>query len=128
MGHEDIGYSYVVVRRGPRPSAALTKLGRIGQVGKRQLEKEALAQVPVKELTLHSEHEEAQAKAISFTPIVESVKTVDGNGHSKSPKELDTALRLEGYHWPRLVFPPLKNSGHIILDGCTPEGEWQLLL
>lgn len=24
--------------------------------------------------------------------------------------------------WPRLVVPPLKRGGHVILDGCTPSG------
>lgn len=31
------------------------------------------------------------------------------------------ALRNEAFHWPRLVFPPLKKSGHIIIDACTAE-------
>jgi hypothetical protein len=37
-------------------------------------------------------------------------------------EEVHEALRVEAYRWPRLVFPPLKKSGHIILDGCTAEG------
>ena len=41
---------------------------------------------------------------------------------SLSADKLEAALRLEAYNWPRLVFPPLKRSGHIILDGCTEDG------
>ncbi len=37
-------------------------------------------------------------------------------------EELQDQLRREAYQWPRLVFPPLKKSGHIILDACTAEG------
>ena len=35
---------------------------------------------------------------------------------------MEQRLSLDAYGWPRLVFPPLKRSGHIILDGCTKEG------
>lgn len=31
-------------------------------------------------------------------------------------------IRSEAYNWPRLVFPPLKRTGHAILDVCSPEG------
>ncbi len=41
---------------------------------------------------------------------------------SENPTSLDEQTRKEAYSWPRLVFPPMKNSGHVILDSCTPEG------
>jgi len=41
----------------------------------------------------------------------------------ESPSNLEEALRSEAYGWPRLVFPPLKKSGHIIIDACTREGK-----
>jgi hypothetical protein len=38
----------------------------------------------------------------------------------------DTALRehlrLSSYHWRRTIYPPMKGSGHITLDCCTPRG------
>lgn len=40
----------------------------------------------------------------------------------ESPSNLKEVLRSEAYGWPRLVFPPLKKSGHIIIDACTREG------
>lgn len=40
----------------------------------------------------------------------------------ESPSNLEEVLRGEAYGWPRLVFPPLKKSGHIIIDACTREG------
>ena len=40
----------------------------------------------------------------------------------ESPANLEGVLRSEAYGWPRLVFPPLKKSGHIIIDACTREG------
>jgi hypothetical protein len=39
------------------------------------------------------------------------------------PEELvlyDREKRQAAYSWPRLVAPPLKNPGHIILDVCSP--------
>ncbi len=33
VGHEDIGYSYVIIRRGLRPDAVMTDIGRIGAIG-----------------------------------------------------------------------------------------------
>ncbi|KAF9270814.1 Rsm22-domain-containing protein [Marasmius fiardii PR-910] len=120
-GHEDVGYSYVIVRRGVRPTDTNTRPGRIGTVGLRQLEKETEARVPIKELTLHSEHdldigEEApeQHSATRIPPEVSELQL---------QSELDALFRQESYHWPRLVFPPLKRSGHIILDSCTAEGK-----
>ncbi len=36
-----------------------------------------------------------------------------------------TRLREEAYHWPRLVAPPLKRSGHVVMDACCSNG-WSL--
>ncbi|KAI6153974.1 mitochondrial small ribosomal subunit Rsm22-domain-containing protein [Pisolithus tinctorius] len=40
-----------------------------------------------------------------------------------STADPEETLRREAYRWPRLVFPPLKKSGHIIIDACTAEGK-----
>lgn len=42
------------------------------------------------------------------------------------PHDVDStdSIRLDAYNWPRMVFPPLKKSGHVIIDGCTAEGTW----
>ncbi|EJD03728.1 Rsm22-domain-containing protein [Fomitiporia mediterranea MF3/22] len=75
-GHEDMGYSYVVIRRGQRPSKP-----RIGE-------------------------------------------TSDTSGQNiATDAESASSIRLEAYDWPRMVFPPLKRSGHVIIDGCTAEGK-----
>jgi len=126
VGHEDIGYSYIVVRRGARPSVVDTKVGRIGQVGKRALAKEASQQVPVKELKLHVDQGEARPLVVepplTITPS-EPINPEISVNEPKSRAQLQEALRIEAFDWPRLVFPPLKRSGHIILDCCTAEGE-----
>jgi hypothetical protein len=253
-GHEDIGYSYVVVRRGPRPGSSMLGarglVGRIGGVGKEAMEREAKARTGVPR-ELERAYENRHQHMIVHTPspsvsestawpapsqaqspwppaldinsipadqphaqvhvpmVDDGVGTVDaevlgeasvrveavtsprGGVHSpeekpvraqtqsfslpsaastpsalnqtpakipsasesnsayfpsssshseaeprfetaprewESPSNLEGALRREAYGWPRLVFPPLKKSGHIIIDACTQEGSCPLLV
>ena len=32
-------------------------------------------------------------------------------------------LKQESYHWRRIIYNPMKGSGHITMDTCTPRGE-----
>ncbi|OSX67019.1 hypothetical protein POSPLADRAFT_1164299 [Postia placenta MAD-698-R-SB12] len=112
VGHEDTGYSYIVIRRGIRPTQVSTKVGRIGDVGKREQDKMFLRETPISEL---QPVEGGMSEGVS--PSVEPA------GAPIDTHEVEAALRLEAYSWPRLVFPPLKRSGHVILDGCTTEGK-----
>lgn len=98
------------------------KSGRIGEVGQRELEKlEAKQAIAV--LQLHEDHLAGQGaiqpteKALDHVP-----EEPDHVVTAEDPRILENALRQEAYHWPRLVFKPLKRSGHIILDACAPEG------
>lgn len=116
-----MGYSYIVIRRGPRPANPGTEVGRLGLVGRTALEKTIAAQTPIKELFLHNEqHELAQPEEQMEVQKLEDNQAVED---PLTPAGLNAALRLEAYNWPRLIFPPLKKAGHVILDGCTPEGK-----
>lgn len=119
FGHEDIEYSYVVIQRGSRPALPTLSVGRVGEIGRQALHKDILTQMPMKELTLHDEHD---ADVPADLSVATSTDIARVNDASPTPLELLAALRLEAYHWPRLIFPPLKRSGHIILDSCTTEG------
>ncbi|KAG6874415.1 hypothetical protein C0995_015151 [Termitomyces sp. Mi166 len=124
IGHEDIDYSYVVIRRGERPVASIKNAGRIGEVGRRVLEKEASSAVAIKELKLDSEYPGIGKFGGEETPVgVTNESIAKTENIPLSPGELEEALRLESYSWPRLVFTPLKKSGHIILDSCTAEAK-----
>jgi ribosomal protein RSM22 (predicted rRNA methylase) len=114
VGHEDIHYSYVVIRRGPRPDLVDTSVGRIGGIGQRVLEK-AKQDLPLKELEIHDESQPAST-------ISQALRVVTPEVVEMTDSELQAQLRKEAHQWPRLVFPPLKRSGHIILDACTAEG------
>jgi ribosomal protein RSM22 (predicted rRNA methylase) len=39
-----------------------------------------------------------------------------------SDAALQEHLRLSSYHWRRTIYPPMKGSGHITFDTCTPKG------
>lgn len=98
------------------------KSGRIGEVGKRELEKQEAKQ-PIAVLQLHEDFVASQG---ATEPVEEALEHENAAPEkiaaSEDPEALDSALRQEAYHWPRLVFAPLKRSGHIILDACAPEG------
>uniref|UniRef100_A0A0W0FSA2 Rsm22-domain-containing protein n=1 Tax=Moniliophthora roreri TaxID=221103 RepID=A0A0W0FSA2_MONRR len=120
-GYEDIGYSYIIIRRGERPSNTTTQSGRVGAVGRRQMVKEAEANVPIRELALHNDQEPYALEEPDEHPKIVRID-------AEKPKvplreDLDATLRQEAFYWPRLVFPPLKKSGHVILDSCTAEGK-----
>lgn len=118
-----MGYSYVVIRRGPRPEAPGTKSGRIGEVGKRELEKQDAKQ-PLSVLQLHEDFIQSQGTTEPVEEVLEQEETPLGETVvSEDPETMQNSLRQEAYHWPRLVFAPLKRSGHIILDACAPEGK-----
>jgi len=119
VGHEDVRYSYVVIQRGPRPEMVQTKVGRLGLVGTRAAESLAKKNAPVRQLHLFdasAEKSPSEVEANDASPAVVAAN------EEHSPEEVEKLLRQEAYHWPRLIFPPMKKSGHIILDGCTAEG------
>jgi hypothetical protein len=116
VGHEDIRYSYVVVRRGPRPSHAVTQVGRVGEIG-RTTQANLDAKDSRFELLLHNE---SVPKDVECS-VPSDVALPDEKQYELHEDMRDT-LRQEAYQWPRVVFPPLKRSGHVILDVCSPEG------
>lgn len=122
-GHEDIGYSYVVIRRGARPPHPESKVGRLGEVGRWEQQKAAEALLPTTELAIHRDGDSLDHQALENSPADLEAPSSDLTTLELSPHDIETSLRSEAYYWPRLVFPPLKRSGHIILDGCTSEGK-----
>ncbi|KAF7436331.1 37S ribosomal protein S22 [Pleurotus ostreatus] len=106
---------------GGRNTRVDVKMGRVGEVGRRDLDQKAAS--PRKELVLHDEHEEMAAVPEHLQESTSLTSTDGQSPETGSLSALESALRLEAYHWPRLVFPPLKNNGHVILDSCTPEGK-----
>lgn len=92
---EDVSFSYIVVRKGKRPE-------------KPTISTSALATISPLPIDSSSE--------VTNTSGVEVVKE---EGEASSSDDFTT----QAYGWRRLVAPPIKNKGHIILDSCTSEGK-----
>lgn len=37
----------------------------------------------------------------------------------------DDIMENQSYEWPRIIQPPLKKNGHVVMDVCSKEGEIQ---
>ncbi|KAH7886180.1 mitochondrial small ribosomal subunit Rsm22-domain-containing protein [Phlebopus sp. FC_14] len=133
-GHEDIQYSYVVVRRGPKPmTVAGQPVGRMGGVGLESLQREVNARTVVpRELERadvphehhsHQQYDHPRSPLPPYTSSNTEPELCESEGTFQTASDLEETLRREAYGWPRLVFPPLKRSGHIIIDACTQEGK-----
>lgn len=122
VGHEDIGYSYVVIRRGSRPlfDPSSPNVGKMGPISYEEVQKDmdkrsGLVLYP--DTHANQEHIRAQEEDIQTAEMAMEQQVVP-----ETLADVEGELRNHAYHWPRLVFPPLKRSGHIILDSCTPNG------
>jgi len=105
-------------------------VGRIGEVGRLELEN-LKSKVDLIELQLHGDHEQesthlnddfASAK-YDPTPSCDNGVEDSDAAQEDNKDRLSQSLRQEAFHWPRLIFPPLKRSGHVVLDCCAPEGK-----
>jgi ribosomal protein RSM22 (predicted rRNA methylase) len=116
-GEEDMKYSYVVIRRGPRPlvSHPIEVAQAIPSpiVQRRLVESEASESEA--DDVVHLTWDESQSADLSTD---QATIPLSERGLSRT----DEDLRANSYHWPRIIYPPMKRSGHIILDTCTKEG------
>jgi hypothetical protein len=122
-GEEDVNYTYLVIGKGPRPDngtafdSLLSDIGRLGGVGKEVLEKEAIKREGKSELK-EVEGGEFEMVSLADTPIASS----DNGMNGQNEDQVEQGLRKEAYMWPRVVAPPMKRAGHVILDTCFPDG------
>ncbi|GAA5869841.1 hypothetical protein JCM1840_007651 [Sporobolomyces johnsonii] len=99
-GEDDAKFSYVVVRRGQRPSAtAPTSSAFAGLMA---------------ELDASATSVEAAG-----TPRAEADKPAPEAGEAEVKGDTKVGDVLT---WPRMIAPPLKRSGHVILDVCAASG------
>jgi hypothetical protein len=135
-GEEDVNYTYLVFGRGPRPVSSgtgagggngegFTQVGRMGGVGKEVMEKEAVKREGKSELR------EVEGGGGEFEMV--SLKDLHMASGSKgevdrNEDDVENDLREEAYTWPRVVAPPMKRAGHVILDTCFPDGKSSLSL
>ncbi|BEJ14908.1 hypothetical protein CspHIS471_0406750 [Cutaneotrichosporon sp. HIS471] len=115
-GEEDVSYSYLIVSRGQRPEAPSgleEGVGRFGAVG-REAAARALAKV-----TGRTEIREVEGSEVGELEVVEIAHDITLPA-MEDPVETEQLLKAEAYAWPRLVAPPLKRSGFVVMDACMP--------
>ncbi|KAG8891678.1 37S ribosomal protein S22 [Tulasnella sp. 417] len=134
---EDMLYSYVVIRRGQRPTKKASYNGETevetrewmltGAVGREQAAK-ALEKSRMEDggsaVVLEDEGGELHFHRGTLRGV--GGDTVDEPYADHRTPEEERAdkeyMRLDSYTWPRVIYPPLKRSGHVILDSCTADG------
>ncbi|KDQ14022.1 hypothetical protein BOTBODRAFT_66460 [Botryobasidium botryosum FD-172 SS1] len=113
-GQEDVQYSYVVLRRGPRPApvdvptappVALPVPGLEMDTSRRLVEVGEAAPGEVVEM----EWQDVEPDEDSSTQWANRKRDIE-------------EMRSEAYSWPRIIYSPIKRSGHVILDTCTKQG------
>lgn len=134
-GEEDKKYVYLVVARGERPVAEensdLSRVGRMGAVAKEQLQrdKNKLEGKSVLREVEGDKHGggQVQMEMVSLSDVAEEDRIRKGDPPAPNMdvdgQALTDHLRGEAYSWSRLVAPPLKRSGHVIMDVCSSSGE-----
>lgn len=85
---EDSMFSYVVIRRGQRPTSAATTM----------------------------EGSAARPDGIDYVSLEASVE------EGADLRAVDDVVRTQSLSWPRVILPPSKPKGHVILDVCAPSG------
>lgn len=110
LGVKEVKMSYVIFRRGPRPTITDEDrgAGRIGEV-----EREVLQSLKEK-MPRRMEQNEAG--------IYEEGAEEEEEGEVVVPKTDFAKLRKEILEWPRTIYPPILKKGHIITDACTASG------
>ncbi|OMJ26796.1 Methyltransferase-like protein 17, mitochondrial [Smittium culicis] len=95
INEEDTKYSYLVIRRGPRPSLASNKTIESPK-------------------SLDSNH----VQNSNFRDHVDNELLQDNE-----EKLTEDTLISESYSWPRLLLPAMKRSGHVLVDVCSSNGD-----
>lgn len=60
-------------------------------------------------------------EVMRYIPSAASLKSAEPPSDAEQ-EALEQDMRKEAYRWPRLVYPPLKRSGHVVMDTCHPSG------
>lgn len=115
---EDVTYSYVVIRRGERPLKPLPLAPTVGKMEGPE------RPVP----TVYGDHVDGEPgePVPKLTRSEYSIETERQmvEGISRTGREELERLKQESYHWRRIIYNPMKGSGHITIDTCTPKGEY----
>lgn len=118
-GEENVTYSYLIISRGERPTSKETTIGRIGLVeaefeARRAAKADSRSELRPIEGGERGELEVVNTRALNIEP--KSLESLE------DPATLES-VRAQAYDWPRLVAAPMKRSGHVVMDMCSPSGQ-----
>ncbi|OLY82671.1 Rsm22-cox11 tandem protein 1, mitochondrial [Smittium mucronatum] len=94
INEEDLKYSYLVIRKGPRPTKP----------------RQDVSNIPTSDPSPKSEYRSNEPR------------TTAGSDHNSSDEGLSNNT-TESYSWPRVLLPAMKRSGHVVVDVCSESGE-----
>lgn len=117
-GEENVTYSYLIISKGERPKSTST-VGRFGQVAAEFEAKRAAKANSRPEMRPIEGGERGQFEVVNTSAL--DVETPPAESLD-DPAVLES-IRAQAYSWPRLVAPPMKRSGHVVMDVCGPSGQ-----
>lgn len=135
--YENSYYSYVVIKKGKRPSkpqefvkaapppsieVAEETLQEDEQVSVgREASNSGLELVYPDQL---NEEERARLPNAGDTLSLETERQQVERKYraEQEDMELQEHIRQSSYHWRRIIYSPMKASGHVTMDACTPTG------
>lgn len=134
---EDMMYSYVVIRRGQRPTKEnyydekkeeeardWLFTGAVGREEAAKVAEKAKMQEGGSAVVLEDEGGELHFHRGSQRGVGSEAVGEPYVDHRTPEQEWadNEFMRLDSHTWPRVIYPPLKRSGHVILDSCTADG------
>ncbi|ORY31016.1 ketopantoate hydroxymethyltransferase-domain-containing protein [Naematelia encephala] len=132
-GEEDKRYTYLVIARGERPVTTALGMeqyfsaGRMGGVAKDVIQRDIMKREGKSVIQeIHGE-EMTHYEAVPLHELEAPPQTTAEATTIPAQSKVLEHLRLEAASWPRLVAPPMKRSGHVVMDTCHPDGNIQRL-
>ena len=117
---QDERFSYVILRRGPRPSPTSV----VGHV-QSSVSDDAVDDEEDAQAAGHPEPPEEDSLAGDASDEDEDSNSADDKTHVASAAAMELAVARAAAGWPRVMRPPRRRCRHVILDLCTPAGAFE---
>ncbi|KAG0302488.1 37S ribosomal protein S22 [Dissophora globulifera] len=109
--YEDSKYTYVVLRKGARPTFTQPASASISAASVK-------TQTPTEPTVLSSE----PSDATSHTAATPSKKFKKPPPPPPVTYDNDADMFAASHNWSRIIMPPLKKDGHVVIDTCAADG------
>lgn len=139
MPHENVYYSYTVIRKGKRPGKPqelvdndpLLSTHATGENASEILleNDDAVDGTSTSGLELVnpeplSEQDRARLPNPGDSLSLETERQQFERKYKEEESDINLQdhLKRSSYHWRRIIYSPMKGSGHVTIDACTPKG------